>query len=155
MGKISLDNVANKHINMVNRVAEKVSKNHSIAGNIPVSANGFPPQYSVATTAAASQLSAIDNSFNVNIKKLEKITGLEKIQKTYKLGSISTTFINPVTAVTTNPVKPVSFKQTIARFNMNPLLSFMRGEVAQNVPLKNDAIAVPKGFLGGNLNVIA
>lgn len=139
MGKISLDNIANMHIN----------------GNLPFSANGFPPQHTMATTAAASQIGAVDNSFNVNIKKLEKVTEAAKMQKTYKLGSISTTFINPATVVTTNPLKPVSFQQTIAKFNKNPLLSFMRGEAARNIPLNDEAIVVENGFLGGNLNVIA
>ena len=136
-----------------------VSQN-SIVGNIPsgmpggVGPNtvaGGPPQSTPASSAVCAEVGATKESFNVNVKELEKVTKLDKSQKTYQLGSLSTTFVNPTV---TNPITPVSFGQTVAGFNQNPLLSFMRGEYAQNVPLYNDAIAVDNGFLGYSLNVI-
>lgn len=161
MGSVSIANKVELGTRMPEQFADNVSQN-SVAGNLPSGLHGGqgdnpvcggPPQSSPATAATTSQLSAVNDSFNVNIKKLEKVTEAEKMQKSYKLGSVSTTYINPATAVA-NPVKPVTFGQSISKFNKNPLLSFMRGEYAQNVPLYNDAIAVENGFLGYNLNVI-
>ena len=51
-------------------------------------------------------------------------------------------------------VEPVSFSQRISQLNKNPLLSFMRGSFAQNIPLGEEAINTRGGYIGMNLNLI-
>ena len=86
------------------------------------------------------------------------------VGKYYNIFSVGNTFVDlrhgvnpkPPTA-NTNPivkVEPVSFSQRISQLNKNPLLSFMRGSFAQNIPLGEEAINTRDGYIGMHLNVI-
>ena len=127
---------------------------NSPAVTMPTGFKGFPPQHTMATAAVAGELSAtkVKESFNVN--NVDKVTKPNETKNITKLGQIGAMFVEPVP--TLNPASVVTpvFRGDFKKLNQNPVLSFMRGKLAQNMPLHNDAIAVPNGFLGRELNVI-
>ena len=146
------------------------SNGNSLAANIPSgmpgvdpvgadprSANivaGGPPQHTPSTAAIAGELAATKVNESFNVRNVEKVTKPNETKNISKLGQIGATFVEPVS--TLNPMAVVTpiFKGDFKKLNQNPVLSFMRGKLAQNMPLYNDAIAVPNGFVGRELNII-
>lgn len=81
---------------------------------------------------------------------MQKVVKPQSSQYVPKFGSVLTKPVsNPISGI-----RPERLGKYIPMMNSNPLMSFMRGEAGQNIPLEEDAIAVKDGYAGACLNLI-